>query len=358
MFSSRSAVLTRFPVDYVKAEKTRLDQVQLQSALRRSLKRDLVFTPFAERKVVSEFTGANALVAAIHLAFSHHLPLMLSPDVIWLTLAQGFANHVNENPEALRHRLVKHDGKQTLAQEIASRSAEEWEKAVAGFSAQIRAATDPAIHDALVCDFTTTTPEAKTASEIALMDTYSPYFDYEVMECICGIPSISLTGMVADWEKIRDRAEIFEAFGLDWWLRRLRPILDQFVAAARGHADREFWRAMYKYQPPDRLYARDKVTGWISCLFPYLGDLRPRSRNQAVERGMDTDLGLCSFPQGFCSVPIILTTVLAGGMVVGRQELELVGGLSGVAWNSADASLTPDIAWCIAQPAPKAASRS
>lgn len=54
---------------------------------------------------------------------------MLTPDAIWLTLAQGFALHVNENAEALRDRFVRHDGRKTLV----VHSAEGWAAAFEGF---------------------------------------------------------------------------------------------------------------------------------------------------------------------------------------------------------------------------------
>jgi Domain of unknown function (DUF4419) len=57
------------------------------------------------------------------------------------------------------------------------------------FSTQIREASDPVLHETLVCDFSTTMPEIRTAGELVLMDTYSTYFDCE-MDCLCGIPAI------------------------------------------------------------------------------------------------------------------------------------------------------------------------
>ncbi len=61
---------------------------------------------------------SNPLVEAIHLAFSRHLPLTLSPDVIWLTIVQGFSHHVNQFPEALRGRLVTHQEQRDLVEQI------------------------------------------------------------------------------------------------------------------------------------------------------------------------------------------------------------------------------------------------
>ena len=49
--------------------------------------------------------GCQPLVHAAYLAFSSHLPLVLSPDDVWLCLAQGFATHVNVHAEEFRERL-------------------------------------------------------------------------------------------------------------------------------------------------------------------------------------------------------------------------------------------------------------
>src|SRR4051812_10908577 len=53
----------------------------------------------------------HPLLAAAHFAFSQHRPLVLSPDMIWVAIVQGFARHVNEHAERLRDRFVGHSGK-------------------------------------------------------------------------------------------------------------------------------------------------------------------------------------------------------------------------------------------------------
>jgi hypothetical protein len=55
--------------------------------------------------------GVHPLMAAVHHAFADHRPLVLSPDAVWLTIAQGVAHHVRLHAEALRSRLVRHEGK-------------------------------------------------------------------------------------------------------------------------------------------------------------------------------------------------------------------------------------------------------
>src|SRR5262245_16015617 len=54
---------------------------------------------------------AHPVLFALHRAFTQHRPLCLSPDMIWLLLCQGVANHVNVHAERLRPRFVRHPGK-------------------------------------------------------------------------------------------------------------------------------------------------------------------------------------------------------------------------------------------------------
>ena len=41
-------------------------------------------------------------------AFADHRPVVLSPDVIWFLICQGFAHYVNDNPEEVRNLFVDH----------------------------------------------------------------------------------------------------------------------------------------------------------------------------------------------------------------------------------------------------------
>jgi hypothetical protein len=290
-------------------------------------------------------------VGALHDAFSRHLPLTLSPDSIWLTILQGFSHHVNENAEALRGRLVRHEKRCELREQISDMTVEEIRKAISGFSRQIRNATDPVLHETLICDFTTTTPDIHTASEIALMDTYSQYFEFSFMRCICGIPHITLEGTVQDWQRIRARVEVLATFELEWWVERLRPILDEFVRAASGHPDREFWRGIYKFRPARGPYDSMKVTGWVVDLFPYLGDAPERKRSDAFEPGASREVSAGGFPSGLCSVEVDLKLTDNNERIIATQKLDLVAGLLGVE-QSEDAAVSPVIGWCLARQAP------
>jgi len=268
----------------------------LAASFSRRLRRKVLILPEGERPVTNPvidllhlrgsaafddaFAGSRChpLIDAVHLAFAQHRPLTISPDHIWLAIAQGFSHHVTANAEKLRHRLVRHEGSRELSTDIPDMNLASFEHAIADFSSQIRDATDPVLHETLVCDFSTTTQGARTASEVALMDSFSSYFTYS-MGCICGIPKITIQGTLDDWQRIRERVEVIETYGQERWVSRLRPILDEFVLAADGRPTPEFWKAIYK---PEHAYGGDVATGWIVDLFPYLGDDPPRRFNHVL----------------------------------------------------------------------------
>jgi len=306
----------------------------------------------------------HPLVEAVSLAFSQHRPLTLSPDSIWMVIQQGFAHHVTENAEALRSRLVRHQDKVTLSAAVFDLSPASFESAIAAFSSQIRDATDPVLYESLLCDFSTTTPVIRTASEVVLMDCYSSYFEY-LVTCVCGIPRITVTGSIQDWQRIRARIEVLETFGLSWWIDRLRPILDQFIRTVEGHPSLEFWQAIYK---PKQAYGAQSITGWIADLFPYLYDPPNRRRNHIfdhprvdwavpVEKGVksffygdegaEKGVSESSFPSGLASVPVHVSFPNKPAV-----NLDLVAGFLGVEQDAQDLALSSVIGWSVTERPP------
>ena len=78
----------------------------------------------------------HPLIDAVATAFSQHRPLTLSPDCIWLVIEQGFAHHIAENAETLRHRLVLHSGRRELQATVFDLSLSSFERAISDWSLQ------------------------------------------------------------------------------------------------------------------------------------------------------------------------------------------------------------------------------
>jgi len=296
-------------------------------------------------KIASDWSSPrylHGLIEAVHLAFSEHRPLILSPDSIWLVIAQGFGHHVNENAELLRSRMVAHAGKRLLTVKSS-----DYADAISGLSAQVCEFSDPVLHETLVCDFSTTTPTIRAASEVVLLDTYQRYFEYH-MRFICGIPEITLEGTCEDWQRIRARVEVLATYGLEWWVTRLRPILDEFVRTAEGQPHREFWKAIYK---PAQAYGTRTVTGWVADLFPYLEDPPIRRKNPVfaatrVEWSVTKGEGVppTKFPSGLSRAPV--KCIFPDGST--RNDA-LMAGFFAVGQNPGDNALYPVISWSVAE---------
>jgi hypothetical protein len=379
---------TTFAVDSVTPADLPVWSETLADSLRRRILRKIIVLPDEASKVINATVDSFAaraqakpmdeknqammisrlgsrchpFIDAIHIAFSQHRPLTISPDAIWLLIAQGFSHHVSENAESLRARLVRHEGKRELRIRAVDLTLESFEKTITDFSSLIKHEINPVLHETLICNFSTTSPAIRTASEVALMDGFSSYFTYSMM-CICGIPKITIEGTLADWQAIRARVEILATYDLEWWVSRLRPILDEFVLAADGHPTLSFWQAIYK---PKNAYGDQVATGWVTDLFPYLGDAPERRRNHVfkhdrhnwaltVEQGVETagrvfdpltrmGVGLKSFPSGLSSAQI--KVLLQDGP---SRSLDLVAGFLAVSQNLSDSALSPLVSWCVAE---------
>ena len=177
-----------FSVDDVLPASTPALTESLTKHVVKRFRREVSGIPEAEKPVINSMAGVqhyinrcHPLIDAVGTAFSQHRPLILSPDSIWLVIEQGFAHHVAENAETLRHRLVRHQGSRELMTGLRELSLQGFERAISNISDQICAATDPVLHETLICDFSTTTPAVRTASEVVLMDCYSSYFTYNLL---------------------------------------------------------------------------------------------------------------------------------------------------------------------------------
>jgi hypothetical protein len=258
-----NAPMMTFEVDEVEEATTPPPTKRLDALVESAL----WFAPGAETRVLDP-GGAHPLLAAVHQAFAEHRPLVLSPDIVWLTIAQGFAQHVRLNAEALQSRLVRHSGRRSLLVQVDAlpMDGDGFQKVLSAFREKLREEVGPGLPRLLSCDFSTSTDIERMAGDVVLMDTFSPYFDF-ILVCVCGIPRITLLGTPEDWRSIRRRIDVIAEFDLSWWTASLVPIVDECVRASEGQPNREFWKEIYK---PRKAYGWDRVTGWIARLFPYV----------------------------------------------------------------------------------------
>jgi hypothetical protein len=315
----------------------------------------------------------HPLVAAAHQAWCDHRPLVLSPDMIWLAILQGLAQHVKNDPERLRGRFVSFAGREELSvvrDDLVNDSPENpWPEVVREFSDQVHAELGPE-HAWLAADFSTTGPKERVAADIVLLDAMQPFFEYRAVAA-CGIPSILLEGTVDDWQRLADKVDRLERYDLGWWLDHLRPIARQFARAAAGDVDLDHWRNIYKRL---HAYGGSLANSWLVKLMPYLkqwhtGQFTERNRlleepfapypsapavpklnRPAGRRRFYPDepaVSPRSLPTGVSAAPFTLVKRARNSVA-----MEFLGGFLGVTQDAASLALRPYIGWAVRRRSP------
>ena len=304
---------------------------------------------FADDEKFYTFTGKDVFFKTIVRAYAEHRPLVLSPDMIWVLISQGFARYVNAHPEQLRDQLVIHLGKMDLVvqsdKDLLSGDAD-WQKLMADFTAQINDATKGDIAKTITADFTTTGITERITSQITLMETMKSYFDYVVHYIACGIPSVTLTGTPQDWQKVLEKTQQLEKYAVGPWTKSLVPILTEFVKASEGKADQAFWQGMVKKHRVDKLAGGGcdfrkptKLDGWILKFFP---DENGQTPDQVPHtHKMPSERVYVDFKYKVISP--------ADGTVLTDIPMQLVAGFIGTEVDTLTHALTPKMGWVVRQ---------
>ena len=285
-------------------------------------------------------SGYHSFFYAMYNAYADHRPFVLSPDMIWLLISQGFARHVNAQPEKLRPHFVDFSDKMTLLVEAKNgidSASMQWEEIFPRFTAQIAQHTGEDLIRTLTADFSTTTAVEKVASEITVMEAMKSYFEFVVFRVVCGIPEITLLGTPEDWEKVLEKSQALGKYDLRWWTDALRPLLEEFVNASKGDIDQDFWRNMFKYHTPKKYGAPKIIDGWIVTFFPY--DKEGKRNNLKELTGGD------SLPEEIVKTDIKF--IETDGVNKQEKILELWAGFMGAEQNPLNFALTPRIGWMI-----------
>ncbi|WP_442483725.1 DUF4419 domain-containing protein [Aeoliella sp. SH292] len=285
----------------------------------------------------------HPLLSAVHRAFTDHYPLVLTPDAIWLTLVQGFAIHVNEHAETLRYRFVEHADKKLIQIRrddfVKGTPENPWTEVFDEFSQQIRPLISGA-YELVVADFSTTGLVERAAFEIALLDAMQRYFSYSLVT-LCGIPSIRLEGTADDWKQLRQRAEALGQYQLRWWTDALDPVLAQFEAASLGDVDQPFWDSIYKLRGP-RGSGNPYTTGWIQKLYPYLQESPDKFE---INPWLSDEVPGGPEPAMY---PVLAPKAPFEWDYIGTKfEMEMIGGLLGVAQDPTTLEIRPEMGWAV-----------
>ncbi len=304
---------------------------------------------FADDEKFYTITGKDVFFQTVVRAYAEHRPLVLSPDMMWVLVSQGFARYVNAHSEQMRHQLVSHDDKMDLVvqseKDLLSEDAD-WEKLMSDFTAQINDNTKGDIAQTITADFSTTGVTERITSQITLMETMKSYFDYVVHYIACGIPTITLTGTPQDWQKVVEKTQQLEKYGVGDWTKNLIPILTEFVNASEGKPNQAFWQKMVKKHRPNKLQGGGcssghptELDGWILKFFP---DENGKTLDQVPHtHKMPSERVYVDFKYQIISP--------ADGTVLSETPLQLVAGFIGADVDLKTRAMKPKMGWVVRQ---------
>lgn len=281
-------------------------------------------------------------------AYADHRPIVLSPDIIWNVIAQGFSQHVNNNPEALRDRIVYHEkGKIELSvitkEELHSPNVK-WDKLLNTFDNMIAESTKDNLADVMRADFSTTDKTARIVSQMTLMSSVKAFFDYSVIYISCGIPNITIEGTTDDWEKVLNKTQQLRKYNLDWWVGDLVPILNEFINASKGNVNKVFWRNIVKKDRPEKFVGGgcswDRPTeldGWFLKFMPY--DKKGKRTPQKVTYNYK------DMPSQVINVDFMYKNLDTGT----TTPMEMLCGLVGIEVDSITNAMRPKLGWMVCE---------
>ncbi|KAI1016802.1 hypothetical protein LB504_007062 [Fusarium proliferatum] len=284
-------------------------------------------------------TGSrNGLVWSSFYAYSTHHHLTIRPEDVWFAIVTQLSAYINANAEEMRDYFVSHDGQKKLEViEYATLHTADYGKLSQRMTLEIsKNIKDPAFREWVLPSFTTTTDNDRIVGSVLLMGALQKYFSYGTT-MLCGIPSVTLLGEVADYEDILNRLDKLYEMGEEpiQFAKLLRPILRNMILSFTQPSNpviHTFWN-----QIADRHIGsgRDDLTGWITA-FCYWGDT---GKAKPLGQRIDTLEGLSypfvstnSIPSGFVTVPVEVNdngTLHNCKMLAGSVGMQAVPGLDG-----------------------------
>ncbi|MDR6561150.1 MULTISPECIES: DUF4419 domain-containing protein [unclassified Arcicella] len=283
--------------------------------------------------------GEHPFLTGILTAYKEHRPFVISPDIMWLLISQGFARHISNNSETFRKDIVAFKNKKNL--NIISNDIQignpnsNWEAVFPQFTSQINDYTGNKLTSVLTADFTTTTPTTRIVSEITVMETVKDYFNYKVVLIGCGIPKITIEGTVEDWQKVLDKTKYIAKYNLTWWTSELEPVLKQIIETKKGNFKKDFWMNMVKAHTEKKYGSPTTIDGWIVKFFPYTKEGKKRELKPIAK--------INDLASELVKVPFVLEDVQHKK----SYKMEFWAGFVGLSQNKDDYTLKPEIAWAI-----------
>ena len=248
----------------------------------------------------------KSLIQGLSLAYKNHFPIIISPDMIWILILQGYSRYMEKYAENDREKYVNFEGQKTLYinrsnLQLSSATEKDWAGIMDECVEQISQYVGKETISNLKSDFSTTNDTTLVVSHTSIMSAMKQYFKYEVLFEGCGVSYIILEGSLEDWKKIKSKLNYLSKFSLDWWTEHLIPIIDKIIKTKEYYDAHkninneliEFWKDMIKVKDSYDIYFPDIINGWIIKFIPKLDEEKPKLYEELHEKDIPEQIISC-----------------------------------------------------------------
>ncbi|KID60294.1 uncharacterized protein G6M90_00g080060 [Metarhizium brunneum] len=226
-------------------------------------------------------SSPNGFVWAAINAYSSHHHLCIRPEDVWFAIITQVGFYVNAHAENFG--------------------------AIAGAMTHLMAKNvkDPELRTWVMPSFSTTSQTDIAVASVLFMGAMQKYFSYTI-RMLCGIPSVTLLGEVADWEDILSRLDKLAQLGEEpgQFADMLKPILRNMVLSFTEPSSPAVIRFWNSVADKHQMSGLCRYSGWIAafCFWNEKGEaqLSRKCRNGTWHAVIDSE----NIPAGFCSVPV------------------------------------------------------
>lgn len=297
--------------------------------------------------------GDSSVIEGYRMAYLKHFPIVLSPNIFWLMILQGFSRHmeINENSKRLRHKFVDFEGQKKIYIEsgitnLFMASDEQWNLIIERLLNETlkNIKIDKTILDKFNKKFSTTTSEAEIANNVTILSSFKKYFIYSI-NGTCGIPEITIEGTIEDWKLLHEK--IIELGNLDeeivFWTDELKKIIKKIIDTLETkQPDINFYKNIVQNTDKSKECKQDLVNGSIIKFIPYDKDNKKCEFNSPDFDGLNID----QIPTQIVNLPFHLKTINKNNNIQ-ECECEIYTGFFGVKQDGETLSIKPIIGYAI-----------
>ncbi|KAK5661888.1 hypothetical protein OQA88_9997 [Cercophora sp. LCS_1] len=210
--------------------------------------------------------SSNSFIRGAIQAWSEHLHLVISPDIVWLTILTQLTFYMRNNWDTVKS-VYDYESRPPVS--IAERP--DWYLMMVSFyGAVVNRVREEWVYEWLAPHFSTTNDDTVMAAHLVMLGFEKTDFVYD-SPVLCGLPSVTLQGEERDWVALVDKLEKFEKLGEEAvrYGERLMPVLKRFVQAFKepeGKETKEFWNGMVKAEGAGQCGGKPfNIEGWITA---------------------------------------------------------------------------------------------